>query len=215
VRLTRRLVSMVIVAALPAPFGLALVPPQGRSSSKDEPFRSFRQLDGKLTELSNYHDALKQALRSDQESSHRPATSKEATATLVHMASATTAIERITARLERVYQDRREPFGARVFRVMHGRAQAVQSGIDSMRRARTQTKKTTAEKELDQQLVSLIVQYQAVSGGYATTHCVARSRTCCQPKRSQDLLPGERVACKWTCLMRPGSCKGFLGPRIP
>lgn len=214
-RLSRRLPSLVVLAASAGSCMVTPIPPQPTTSGKNEPFRSFRLLDGKLTQLSSQHAALKQALINRGGSSHGTAPANELSATLVHMASATTSIEGITAKLERLYQNRREPFGARMFRVMHLRAQAVQSGINSVRRATTRSKKMIAEKRLDQQLVSLIIQYQAASGGYAAAHCVAKSRTCCQPKRSRDLQPGEQAACKWTCVIHAGTCKGFLGPRIP
>src|SRR5438132_1316009 len=95
------------------------------------------------------------------------------------------------------------------------RAQAVQRDVSSVRRARMPSDASAAGQRLEEHLVSLVMQFQATAGGYAATHCLPGTRICCQPKRSQDLLPGEQIACKWVCVSSARACGGFLGPRIP
>lgn len=210
-----RFFAFLTVAAWSTSFVATPVALQAATTADGEPFHSFRLLDTKLTLLSNQQSDLKRALSAGGLSSSRGRLASPSLApTLTRMSSTTAAIERITARLERLYQDRQEPFGVRSFRILRGRAQGVGRAVNSFRRARTQGDRSLAENRLDQQVVSLIIQFQAISGGYGATHCLPRTRICCQPKRSQDLLPGQQVACKWACVSHARACGGFLGPRI-
>ena len=141
--------------------------------------------------------------------------SSESMVILRRMSSTTTAINRIAGRLVRLYQSRREPFGVRMFTILRSRAQVVQRDVSSVRRARTLSDASLAGKRLDEHLVSLVIQFQAAAGRYGATHCLPGTRICCQPKRSQDMLPGEQIACKWACVSSARACGGFLGPHIP
>lgn len=213
---SRRFFAALAMAALPTNFAVAAAwpIPQSTTAIEGEPFRSFRLLDAELTLLSNQQTALKAGL-GEMGSPDSGRASGSVTAILTHMNSTTSGIERIAGRLERLYQTRHESFGVRIFRILRSRAQAVQHDVSSVRRARTQSDAGLAERKLDEHLVSLIIQFQAASGGYAATHCPPRARICCQPKRSKDLLPGEQVACKWVCVSSAQTCRGILGPRIP
>jgi len=102
-----------------------------------------------------------------------------------------------------------------MFKILRSRAQAVQRDVSSVRRARMPSDASAAGQRLEEHLVSLVIQFQATAGGYGATHCLPGTRICCQPKRSQDLLPGEQIACKWACVSNARACGGFLGPHIP
>ena len=214
---SRYLFTSLVLAALPTIVVAApgRVPQSGRAAS-GEPFRSFRLLDQKLTLLSNQQSALKAALGAGRvNSSSNNSSSESATVILRRMSSTTTAIDRIAGRLEHLYQSRHESFGVRMFKILRSRAQAVQRDVSSVRRARMPSDASAAGQRLEEHLVSLVMQFQATAGGYAATHCLPGTRICCQPKRSQDLLPGAQIACKWACVSSTRGCKGFLGPRIP
>jgi len=215
--LSRYLFTSLVLAALPTIVVAApgRVPQSGRAAS-GEPFRSFRLLDQKLTLLSNQQSALKAALGAGRvNSSSNNSSSESATVILRRMSSTTIAIDRIAGRLEHLYQSRHESFGVRMFKILRSRAQAVQRDVSSVRRARMPSDASAAGQRLEEHLVSLVMQFQATAGGYAATHCLPGTRICCQPKRSQDLLPGEQIACKWVCVSSARACGGFLGPRIP
>ena len=214
---SRYLFTSLVLAALPTIVVAApgRVPQSGRAAS-GEPFRSFRLLDQKLTLLSNQQSALKAALGAGRvNSSSNNSSSASAPVILRRMISTTTAIDRIAGGLEHLYQSRRESFGVRMFKILRSRAQAVQRDVSSVRRARMPSDASAAGQRLEEHLVSLVMQFQATAGGYAATHCLPGTRICCQPKRSQDLLPGEQIACKWVCVSSARACGGFLGPRIP
>jgi len=214
---SRYLFTSLVLAALPTIVVAApgRVPQSGRAAS-GEPFRSFRLLDQKLTLLSNQQSALKAALGAGRvNSSSNNSSSESATVILRRMSSTTTAIDRIAGRLEHLYQSRHESFGVRMFKILRSRAQAVQRDVSSVRRARMPSDASAAGQRLEEHLVSLVMQFQATAGGYAATHCLPGTRICCQPKRSQDLLPGAQIACKWACVSSARACGGFLGPHIP
>jgi hypothetical protein len=81
-------------------------------------------------------------------------------------------------------------------------------------KAQTRSALDLATKRLDERIISLVVQFQAASGGYGATRCAPGAWTCCEPKRSKDSLQSEQVACMWGCVPSVESCTGFLGPRI-
>ncbi len=186
--------------------------PNNIRSSSEEPFRSFRMLDAKLTLLAKQLDALKAS------SNPMPAGSRGTAArritTFRSMNSTTAEIGRIAGALERLYQKRQQPFGMQVFKVLRMRADEVQRGVNVLAKAQTASAVDLAAKRLDERIVSLVVQFQAASGGYGAARCSPGAWTCCEPKRSRDLLQSERVACMWGCVPTPQTCTGFLGPRI-
>ena len=204
-----------------AVFSTNLVATPGRtmhhmSASSREPFRSFRMLDAKLTLLSHQQSILKASLnRGYRDSGTTDAMSPSRIRASKRMSSTAAGIGRIAAALEHLYQRRHQPFGVRMFRILRIRARAVQGSVHAVARARTRSDAELAETKLEEQIVSLIVQFQAASGGYGATRCSPRAWTCCEPKRSEDLLQGEKVGCKWCCVQRSNTCTGFLGPRIP
>ena len=124
-------------------------------------------------------------------------------------------IGRTAAGLERVYGSRNQAFGVKMFRALRVRAEEVQSGVNAVAKAQTRAAADLAAKSLDEHIVSLVVQFQAVSGGYGAARCPPGEWTCCEPKRSKDLLQSEPVACIWKCVRTSKTCTGFLDPRIP
>jgi hypothetical protein len=189
---------------------LFAAPNQSRSRQKDssqEPFRSFGMLDNMLTLLTNQQNALK-ALEPGLGNIRRR---RAACNSINHTA---TEIEHIADGLERLYEGRHQDFGIRIFKLMRIRAQEVRQGIRSVAKAQTRNALGLATKNLDRGIVSLVVQFQAASGGYGATRCSPGAWTCCEPKRSEDLLQSEQVACKWECISTAKTCAGFVGPHI-
>jgi hypothetical protein len=210
------LMAWLTVAALSTT--LVAAPKQTRHSSKassEEPFRSFRMLDAKLTLLAHQQEILNAALnpvqgRSRSEAAH----SERRTTASSNMNSTAAAIALVAGGLERLYQRRHQSFGVEMFRIMRIKAQEVQRGVNALAKAQTRGTLDLATKRLDERIMSLIVQFQAASGGYGAARCSPGAWTCCEPKRSKDLLQSERVACMWGCVPQAESCTGFLGPYI-
>jgi hypothetical protein len=219
--LTLAVLSATLVAA---PQAMPKKPHTPKASS-DEPFRSFQILDAQLTRLTKQSDALKASLTPGQTGSEgtvarsrrtkdRTDATKARTENFRSMNMTAAGIGSISARLERLYQRRHQSFGVKTFRIMRVRAKDVQQDISAVGKAQTPGALDLATKRLDEGIVSLVLQFQAASGGYGAVRCTPGAWTCCEPKRSKDLLQSEPVACMWKCVPRTNKCTGFLGPRI-
>lgn len=213
----KRLMAWLTVAALSTT--LVAAPKRTSHSSKassEEPFRSFRMLDAKLTLLAHQQETLNAALKPVQggSRSEEAAHSGRRTTASSNMNSTAAGIVLVAGGLERLYQRRHQPFGVEMFRIMRIKAQEVQRGVNAVAKAQTRSALDLATKSLDERIVSLVVQFQAASGGYGAARCSPGAWTCCEPKRSKDLLQSENVACMWECVPKAESCTGFLGPHI-
>jgi hypothetical protein len=205
----RRLMVWLMLLAFST--NLAATPkltPQNTKGSSEEPFRSFRMLDANLTLLTNQQGTLKAAFNPapGSESSGRQ------TEAVRGMNSTAAEIGSIARRLERLYEGHHQRFGVQTFRLIRIKAQEVQRDLSAVTKAKTGGARDLAMKRLDERVVSLVVQFQAVSGGYGAVRCSPSAWTCCQPKRSKG--PREPIACIWGCVPRADRCRGFVGPRI-
>jgi hypothetical protein len=214
---SKHLMAWLTVAALSTP--LVATPrriPHGPKASGGEPFRSFRTLDAKLTLLAHQQEALNVAFNPVQVGSRSKAANSQRQTTASNNINSTAAGIVLVARgLERLYQERHQPFGVQMFRALRLRAAEVQRGVSAVAKAQTRSTAESAAKKLNEGIVSLVVQFQAASGGYGAARCSPGAWTCCQPKRSKDLLQSEQFACMWGCVRTAQTCTGFLGPRIP
>ena len=213
---SKRLIAWLTVAALSTTLVAAQKrTPHDTAASSEEPFRSFSMLDAKLTLLTNQQDALKAAFNPVESGSGSiAAPSGRRTKASRSMNFTAAEIGRIAGRLERLYGGRHRGFGVQMFRIMRIKAEEVQRGVNALATAQTRSALDVATKRLDKRIVSLVAQFQAASGGYGAARCAPGAWTCCEPKRSKDLLQSEQVACMWGCVPKAESCTGFLGPRI-
>jgi len=213
---SKRLMAWLTVAALSTT--LVAAPkriPHSPNASDGEPFRSFRMLDAKLTLLAHQQEALNAAFNPVQVGSRSGGdNSGRRTTPFSNMNSTAAGIVLLAGGLERLYRRRHQPFGVQMFRALRVRAEEVQRGVSAVAKAQTRSTAESAAKRLDEGIVSLVVQFQAASGGYGAARCSPGAWTCCEPKRSKDLLQSEQVACMWGCVRTAQTCTGFLGPRI-
>jgi hypothetical protein len=208
---SKRLMARLTVAALSTT--LVAVPHSSKTSS-GEPFRSFRMLDAELSLLAHQQEALRAAFNPGQVGSRSEAANPGRTTPFSNMNSTAAGIVLVAGKLERLYQRRHQPFGVQMFRALRIRAEEVQRGVSAVAKAQTRSEAESAGKRLDEGIVSLVVQFQAASGGYGAVRCSPGAWTCCEPKRSKDLLQSEQVACMWGCVRTAQTCTGFLGPLI-
>jgi hypothetical protein len=186
-----------------------------KTGSRLEPFRSFAILDAKLSLLTSQQASLEATLNARGPESDA-STPRQSRAKLLNNMRGTSAdIRRLTAHLQSRYARQHRAFGVKILELLRARANAVSRDIYLVERAGTGTSARLADERLGKRIVALVVQFQAVSGGYATTRCAAQEWTCCEPKGTKDLMPDEQAACRWTCLRNSNKCTGLLGPRIP
>lgn len=181
--------------------------PQNTKASSEEPFRSFRMLDTKLSLLTKQQEALKAAFNPSGSAPSAPGTEAA-----ISMNGTAAEIASIAHRLERLYEGRHQRFGVQTFRLMRIKAQEVERELSAVTKARAGGAPELAMKRLEERVVSLVLQFQAVSSGYGAVRCSPGGWTCCQPKRSKD--PREQIACMWGCVPRADRCRGFVGPHI-
>ena len=161
----KRLMAWLTVAALSTTLVAAKRTPQSSKASSEEPFRSFRMLDAKLTLLTDQQDALKAAFSPVQSGSGSIAAASQRRATASRSMNFTAAgIGRIAGGLEHLYKGRHQRFGVQMFRIMRIKAQEVQRGVNAVAKAQTRSALDLATKRLDERIVSLVVQFQAASG---------------------------------------------------
>jgi hypothetical protein len=182
----------------------------GPAISRYEPFRSFGLLDRQLTVLQSQQHSLQIALAKSESSTGQPPWAVAAGA----IRKTAVSLEGITSHSQRLYRLRSRPYGVRLFRILQTRIENIRRGASAIESTPNRDVAKAGEQELNNQVLSLIVQFQAISGGYGATRCARRSWVCCEPKRRSDLAPGEEAACRWICVQRSQRCTGLLGPRI-
>jgi hypothetical protein len=124
-----RLISWLAVIALSTALVAASKQTPEKASS-EEPFRSFRVLDAKLTLLTNQQNALKAALNpveSGSESTGDPTGDRTKAYRSMNFTAA--GIARIAGGLERLYKRRHQSFGVQMFRTMRIKAQGVRRDV--------------------------------------------------------------------------------------
>lgn len=182
--------------------------------SADEPFRTFRQLDEKLTLLQTQHHFLQATLQTNRSANTIGAGVRPWVAPAHAMRKTVFSMQRLLHRSENLYRIKHRQFGIRLFGTLRMRAETVRLNLLAVEMERNRTAAYSEQQELEKSILSLIVQFQAASGGYGALRCSRRAWTCCEPKRKEDLQSGEQAACRWMCVQRSASCTGFVGPRI-
>ena len=184
-----------------------------KTVSAEEPFRTFRMLDRQLTLLQTQQHSLQAALEINK--SNTIAAGIPPWAASAHaMRRNVVSMQQLMRRVEHLYRIRHRQFGVRLFTILRIRAEAVRHNLVTVEIARNRIAANSAQQELQKSILSLIVQFQAASGGYGAVHCPRRAWTCCEAKRATDLQSGEQAACRWVCVQKSRSCTGFVGPRI-
>src|SRR5207248_10091191 len=133
----------------------------------------------------------------------------------LQMQSTSKSISTMSQSLEHLYRIRKEPYGVRAFRLFSKRAIAVSSGLQVVSRARNVGRARARVARLNVRILSLILQYQAISGGYGALRCAPKVYACCEPKNDTEGGTAA-VACSWKCVEVGRECRsGFLGPSTP
>ena len=151
-RTRKRLMAWLTVAALSTT--LVAAPkrsPHSTKASSEEPFRSFRILDAKLTLLAHQQEALNAAFNPVQGGfSKQGGTSRRRTTASRSMNSTAAGIVLVAGGLESLYQRRHQPFGVQMFRALRIRAEEVQRGVSAVAKAQTRSAAESAAKRLDE-----------------------------------------------------------------
>jgi len=218
--------ATVLIAALPARSSSLSKnaspksPLQSRSARRDLPLSIFQSIDKRLTGIDAQGQRLaverkriagvrgterkKRLLRQLQ---HSPAARDRL--------RAVSQLSTITSRAKRIYSARRQRYGAGLFRELGSKAADVKKSMLRAQNAPTAAEFDRQQSLVDSHVLSLITQFQAVSGGYASLSCRPGTWACCEPRSIKD--GSTKVSgCTWTCAATLNACRGgCLGPRTP
>jgi hypothetical protein len=195
-------------------------PPARKLSLADQPFSTFRQIDALLTRLD--HDTLilrsrtraATKLRNRNKRAHALRAAQQSAEMRDLVRSSRNLIE-ISSRSEAIYKKTRKRYGTLLFRDLHRKALAVRAPIRRARRQPTLTGFQHQQQRISSSMLSFVMQFQAVSGGYGALACRPGGWSCCQPRLIKE---GSREVrgCTWICASKTAACKGgCLGPKTP
>jgi hypothetical protein len=187
------------------------------SPSRNEPFYTFERIDGKLSVLAQQQKELAKTIL--------PADGSKATETkpgsrvppwargaeTVRQSARTIRTLAQTQQLR--YRERKQKFGVRAFGALARTAARVEQTALQMKRVQAHAAAAKQHAILDDRILSLVRQYQSITGGYGAARCTAGGRPCCLPKEHEN--KDEVLACKWVCVRSSAACrKGFTGPAV-
>ena len=178
-----------------------------KTHAGSEPFATFHLLDRQLSLLGRQSAVLQKTVSSPQPGNSKAAKTWRKAAT--DMGQTVNRIQKLAHSLQRRY--RGKPFARRLFGRLSARAASVQSVLRVVRSADSPVRASTAASKVDKRIVSLSLQYNAITGGYAALHCAPSEWTCCEPKRQGEASSPD--ACRWLCTKKAQRCRGFVGLR--
>jgi hypothetical protein len=195
-------------------------PPARKLSPADQPFSTFRQIDALLTRVD--HDTL--ILRSRTRAAAKLRSRKKRanalraaqhSAEMRDLLRSSRSLIEVSSRSEAVYKKTRKRYGTLLFRDLHRKALAVRAPIRRARRQPTLAGFQHQQQRISGSMLSLVMQFQAVSGGYGGLACRPGGWSCCQPRLIKE--GGREVrGCTWICASKTAACKGgCLGPKTP
>ena len=195
-------------------------PPARKLSPADQPFSTFRQIDALLTRLDHDTTVLRvrtraaAKLRNRKRRAHALRAAQQSAEMRDLLRSSRSLVE-VSRRSEAVYMARRKRYGTLLFRDLHRKAVAIHAPIRSAPRQRTLAAFQHQQRRISSSMLSFVMQFQAVSGGYGALACRPGGWSCCQPRLVKE--GGREVrGCTWTCASKTAACKGgCLGPKTP
>jgi hypothetical protein len=175
-------------------------------------FETFRLLDEQFSKLDgNYHD-LQQALATrESQKQARKAWRRE----LRKMQQATTRIRQLSRRMYSQYRRPSRDLRYRMFEQLDQGSRRLNKQLIALQQQTSRNAVQKGNSKMRRAMLDLVLQYQALSGGYAATNCEAGAWSCGVAKDEPRRVGYPKLGVKWTCAARRNSCHGILGPRTP
>lgn len=200
----RSISVLILLGAAPHMWAAA-----GHPKTAPNIFESFHLLDAQFTRLDTQFQDLQHAVADDAPHARMARDWQHAAR---EMRATTVEIRRLSDRWP--YRGRRT-LGHRMFGRLHSRARTLQARLLMLSRVRSRKLARREEVTVAKAMLDLVLQYQALSGGYAAATCHAGAWSCGVPKKEPRKVGYPAVGVKWTCVERLASCHGILGPRSP
>jgi hypothetical protein len=185
-----------------------------------QPFVSFRSIDLRLTTID--HDLQELASRIHQAGELHSAHQRSLAITHIRNSKTVRSLRKsaasvlaISREVELHYRKRRQRYGVVLFASLRGKATRMVRTEAQIGKASTIAQLSAAHKQFAGDLLTFVLQFQAVSGGYGALQCGAGEWACCQPRSTEQGTVTLR-GCTWICTTRRSACKaGCLGPHVP
>ena len=176
---------------------------QAFAASK-EPVTALRAMDKQLSTINAQMEQLRSA-----------ATRAERGRDIRRIRAAVLQIRRRASRLESLYRARHQPFGVKMFGELERKSVALSRSLTALEQARSKPSRNRLLDRCSEAVLSVVMQYQAISANLAGNRCEAGQWACCEPKPNPETNRGPAQGCRWACVSQPRSCVGFIGPQTP
>ena len=170
-------------------------------------FETFGQLDTQFTKLDGQFRDLQSAVAKRQSKSRWRAKARKVQAT-------TSRISRVTSHLYRHGQAKQQ-LRYRMFSDLYHKARTLNARLSQVQHASSTAVASREIRKAQRAMLDLVLQYQAISGGYAAMTCDAGTWSCGVAKPEPRKAGYPSTAVKWACVPRAQACRGILGPRTP
>lgn len=189
----------------------------GAHFNGNEPFRTFELLDSRLATLSKQQEEIKLAIfpqPTSKATSTKPGSQlRPWTKPAQNAQQSAKSIRLLAAKQQLRYAKLKQAYGNRAFGALVQKAAAVERSAETLKRTQDHSVAARQQALLEQTALSLVLQYQAITGGYGANHCAGKQHSCCQPKETTKAADQPEVGCNWVCVTSSANCaKGFTGP---
>jgi hypothetical protein len=170
---------------------------------------TFRTLDRHFTLLDAHLNDLEKRVNAP------PAKSKSASwrASARAMKHTTSRIERISAKMAAHYRKLSKLGAAEMFKHLQVKAKDLERELALVSKSKAAARKRIPQ--VQKAALNLVLQFQAISSGYAAAHCDPGAWSCGVPKK-EVAGPGlPTIGVKWVCVNTARKCGGLLGFRTP
>jgi len=196
-------------------------PKTPRLSQTDEPFSTFEEIDRELSTIDREKQKLQaQLVRAEKMRSQarrvRTANALRRSQALRNLLRSSRRLVAVTTKGEALYEKRKQRYGARLFRDLRMRTNAMRNPLLQEQGQSTLDGFKYEHRLFSQKLLALITQFQAVSGGYGALACDPGGWACCQPRTVKPDGRTQIRGCAWACASVARKCLGgCLGPQTP
>ncbi|HET9741709.1 MAG TPA: hypothetical protein VFQ00_03065 [Terriglobales bacterium] len=183
-------------------------------------FATFRQIDSHLTaidhDMQHIDSQIKQPQNETRRSRARVLAELRRSKQLRSLRRSSSSLLVLSSRAEARFRKSKQRYGALLFASLHRHALAMRKSERRLIQAKSWPTLQTANKAFSKDLLSFVLQFQAISGGYAALECGSGAWSCCQPKTMEQTGMNPLRGCTWLCVQRRAECRtGCLGPRTP
>ncbi|MGZ4814517.1 MAG: hypothetical protein ACXVZV_03860 [Terriglobales bacterium] len=192
--------------------GMAWANSRHSNAKAPDLFETFRLLDEQFTQLDTQFQELQDSVAAG--AAHARA-KRQWRAHARALRPTTAHIEAESSRMYTHYRRVGRRWGYQNFALLRRDAKQLNAMMVRIAAAKSQGVAHRETRRAKLAMIDLLLQYQAISGGYAAARCDAGTWICGGPKPEPRRIGYPRSSVKWTCASRANACRGILGPRAP